>query len=346
MSQTPDSLLDRPEAPEPESDVLADVLETMRLTNLIFGRMELGAPWGFSFSEPDLARFYVVARGSGLLDVPGQPTIALSAGDVAVLPGGGTHSLRDAPGSPVLDLTVVQCQRHAATAAARHLGGSGAQTMLVAGAIRFLSGRQTALLERLPPVIHLPGNDPLNAPWLPATVQLLVAESVSRSPGGSVVVNRLADVLLVQALRTQQSAGVCGLGGLQDPHVVAALRLMHGNPGADWTVEGLAKAAGLSRSGFAARFTDRVGEAPLQYLTRWRMKKAAQELREQNDSIAQVAEHVGYQSEAAFNKAFKRWEGTTPAAYRRASRQIGAGVAGARRPAGALAAAAGPGAMV
>lgn len=321
MSQNPNFLSDRPPYEEPESDVLADVLETMRLTNLIHGRLELGAPWGLRLAADGTARFYVVARGSGLLEVEGQQAIALSAGDVALLPQGGAHVFRDAPGSPVIDLSLGKCRRHAATGEARRLGGDGPETIVVAGAFRFLSGQQTTLLEGLPAVIHLTAKDPASAPWLPGVVQLLVAESVARRPGGSIVVSRLADVLFVHALRAEQGANGDGLRGLQDPHVGAAFRLIHGRPGEAWTVETLAKAAGLSRSAFAARFTGLVGEPPLQYLTRWRMKRAAQELREQNASVAEVAERVGYLSEAAFNKAFKRWEGTTPAAFRRASRQ-------------------------
>jgi AraC-like DNA-binding protein len=300
--------------------VLSDVLETMRLTSFIFGRVELAAPWGLSFSRPDLARFYVVERGSALLEAAGAAPLYLSSGDVALLPRAGKHALRDAPSSPLVEVEDSMCQRHAATRDSRRFGGSGAVTSLMTGAFQFLSGNQTALLERLPPVIHMTGNDPASAPWLPATVQLLMAESASRSPGASVVVSRLADILLVHALRTQQHEGCTGLRGLRDPQIGRALQLIHGRPGEDWTVESLAAAAGISRSGFAARFLELVGEPPLQYLTRWRMKKAAQYLREQHDTIATVAEQVGYRSEASFNRAFKRWESTTPAAYRRANK--------------------------
>lgn len=292
----------------------------MRLTNLIFGRLELGAPWGLRLPDGGVARFYVVARGGTQLEIPGGPSVFLSAGDVALMPKGEAHTLRDAPGSAVVEVDDSKCQRHAATGDARRFGGDGATTTIVAGAFRFVSGQQTALLERLPAVIHIAGNDPASAPWLPATVHLMIAESVSRHPGASVVMSRLADILLVQALRMQQKEGCPGLRGLKDPGIVNALSLIHGRPSEEWTVENLAKSAGLSRSGFAARFAEMVGEPPLQYLTRWRMKKAAQYLNEQNNTVAAVAESVGYLSEASFNRAFKRWEGTTPAAFRRASR--------------------------
>jgi transcriptional regulator GlxA family with amidase domain len=155
---------------------------------------------------------------------------------------------------------------------------------------------------------------------LSSTVQLLIAESAAHSAGGTVVVSRLVDVLFVQALRTYILSGSCkecGLRALGDTHVGKALQLVHERPAEPWTVEGLARAVGLSRSAFAARFTDLVGEPPLEYVSRWRMTKAAELLRESDLSVLDVAERAGYRSEAAFNRAFKRHEGTAPARYRR-----------------------------
>jgi AraC-like DNA-binding protein len=324
MSKTPSILSVRPSLVAVETDVLADVLETMRLSNVIYGRFELGAPWGLRFGPNDLAHFYVVARGGALLEREGEPTLALSAGDVVLLPNGGAHVLCDAPDSPLSTLGEGECKRHAPTGEPMRLGGDGARTSIVAGAFRFVTPRRTGLLERLPSVIHLASNDPRSAPWLSATVQLIVAESASPGPGTAVIVSRLADVLLVQALRTQASTGPCGkvaLTALADPNIGHALQLMHGQPGEDWTVESLAKAVGISRSGFAARFTELIGEPPLQYLARWRMAKAAQALRESDASLVEIAERVGYFSEASFSKAFKRWEGESPGAYRRAQQK-------------------------
>ncbi len=132
--------------------------------------------------------------------------------------------------------------------------------------------------------------------------------------------SRLADILLVQAIRAYIARTDCkehGLRALADPYIGKALGLIHEQPAEPWTVEGLAAAVAMSRSGFAARFTALVGEPPLEYLARWRMTKAAQFLRESNLSMIEVAGHVGYQSEASFNRAFKRWEGVAPGAYRR-----------------------------
>jgi AraC-like DNA-binding protein len=269
---------------------------------------------------PASASLLVIARGSAQLEVERlKGPMVLSAGDVALLPNGDAHVLRDGKGSPLHVLGTGQCQRSTATNPLR-LGGNGARTTLVAGAFRYGSGRGIPLFETLPSVIHISASDARVSPWLSSTVQLLIAESAARSAGGTVVVSRLVDVLFVQALRTyitNSSCKDCGLRALGDPHIGKALQLVHDRPAEAWTVEGLARAVGLSRSAFAARFTELVGEAPLAYVSRWRMTKAAELLRESNLSMLDVAERAGYRSEAAFNRAFKRHEGTAPARYRR-----------------------------
>lgn len=307
-----------------DTDVLADVLATTRLTNLVFGRMELGAPWCLSAPKRGHFNFYVVLRGSAALEVEGEARpIALSAGDVALLPRGPAHWLRDPAGhSPALhELTPSTC-RHASAKRPTRIGGDGPVTSLIAGCFRFSEGSRVPFLESLPPVLHLPAADTRVGPWLGATVQLIVAESIEPGLASSIVLGRLADVLLVQALRLQASTGARekqahGLCALADPVIGAALALMHGHPAKRWTVDSLASEVGLSRSGFAARFHELVGEPPLQYLSRWRMTKAAQLLRESEESLAAVAERMGYKSEPAFHKAFKRWQGEAPGAYRR-----------------------------
>jgi len=305
---------------EPVTDVLADVLEAMRLTTLMHGRFELGAPWGVRFSESPGAHIVVIARGGARLEVDGvEGGVALSAGDVALLPHGEGHALRDAEGSPLYILGQGECRR-ARGAGPIRLGGHGARTTLVAGHFQLGAPTRTLLFEGLPRVIHVAADDPVTASSLAPSVQLLIAESAWSSPGASVVMSRLADILLVQALRTLIAGDLCrehGLRALADPQIGRALSLIHGKPAEPWTVESLATAVALSRSGFAARFSTLVGEPPLEYLARWRMTKAAQLLRESALSLSEVAEAIGYQSEASFIRAFKRWGGIAPGAYRR-----------------------------
>ena len=328
MSSSPKEFAGRPEPlDEQGSDVLADVLDTMRLSTVMYGRFELCAPWGIQFCEKPCAYIVLIARGSARLEVEGlEGAVTLSAGDLALLPHGGAHTLRDAEGSPLHILGQGECKRSQGLGPIR-LGGDGERTTLVAGSFRFGAAPRTLLFERLPRLVHVAADDPTIAPSLASTAQLLITESASSSPGATVVMSRLADILLVQALRAHIATGQCGEHGLcslSDPQIRKALSLIHERPAAPWTVESLASAVALSRSGFAARFTALVGKPPLEYLAGWRMTKAAQLLRESELPLSELVTAVGYQSEASFNRAFKRWGGSTPGAYRREHRRGGA----------------------
>lgn len=324
MSSSPKELTDRPTEPDGQpADVLAEVLDTLRLSTHIHGRFELYAPWGLQFSPSPGAHIVLIARGGARLEAEGhEGAVVLSAGDLALLPHGGGHTLRDAEGSPLHVLGQGECMRARGVGPIR-LGGEGARTCLVAASFRFGVESRTPLFEKLPPLIHIPADDPAAAGSLAPAVQLLLSESSSSSPGATVIMSRLADILLVQALRAHVMGGQCkenGLRALVDPRIGKALGLLHERPAEPWTVESLAAAVALSRSGFAARFTALVGEPPLEYLARWRMTKAAQLLRESQVPLIEVAERVGYTSEASFNRAFKRWAGTAPGTYRREQR--------------------------
>jgi AraC-like DNA-binding protein len=316
-------LPERPEPLEGRTDVVSDVLETMRFTTLLFGRFELGAPWALRLPKKANATFYVLARGTMRLRVDGvEQPLLVSAGDVVLVPQGSAHVLDDGarPAPAPRDFIPPEKLRGSLSASPR-LGGEGPVSTLITGCFQFSAGVHSPLLSSFPPAIHLPAHPTGASSWLTSTVQLIAAESAAPGPGSAIVLGRLADVLLVQALRMRAataSAKGAGLQALADPTIGAALGLMHGRLGEPWTVERLATAVGQSRSGFAARFHALVGEPPLQYLARWRMAKAAQWLRETHDSLPQIAERVGYVSAVAFNKAFKRWHGIGPGGYRRA----------------------------
>jgi AraC-like DNA-binding protein len=325
MASSPKELTDRPAAPDEQvTDVLAEVLDSMRLTTLMHGRLELGAPWGVQFPASPGAHIVVIARGSARLEVEGEAgALVLSAGDLALFPHGGGHTVRDAEGSPLQLLGQGECHRARGVGPIR-LGGNGPRTTLVAGSFRFGAAARAPLFERLPRVIHVTADEPVMSPTLASAVQLFIAESASTSPGATVIMSRLADILLVQALRTHIAASRCqehGLCALADPRIGKALSLLHERHAEPWTVESLATAVALSRSSFAARFSELVGETPLEYLARWRMTKAAQALRESELPLSEVAASIGYQSEASFNRAFKRWGGVAPGAYRRDHRR-------------------------
>lgn len=350
MTQTPQIVSDTPDRSDARFDVLADVLNTMRVSSLLHRRLELGAPWGLRVPVIDLANFYVVARGSALLEIEGEGPVSLSAGDLVVFTRGVSHVLRDGPLSHVVPLDETVCWPNGSSSG--RFGGEGPVTVLAGGCFVF-DGRGSTLLDRLSPVIVLPANDAAVGPSLAATVQLFLAESAAPRPGTELVMSRLADVLLVQVLRVNAARGSCpeaGLRGLADPQVGRALALVHARPGEPWTVERLASAVGMSRSGFASRFGSLVGESPLEYVTRWRMRKAARLLEDTDLGVKAIAARLGYASVPAFSKAFKRELGATPFAFRADRRTAhadqsvpGPNRVNARLPPGALGAPGSPG---
>ena len=302
-----------------EEDVLADVLGVSLLHHVIYKRVEAHAPWGIRVGARPRAMFYLIARGSALLELDGEPALALSACDAVFLPHGSAHVLRDSANTkPAL----VCAAKHTNAPGPQKIGGDGEQTSIVLGFFE-LGGRPPALLERMPNLVTLTPTRGTSDPWVSATIQLMLAESASPGPASVIILQRLADVLFVQALRSLSSHANCkhpGLGALADPPVHEALALMHANVEIPWTVAELASRVGLSRSGFAARFTSLVGEPPLQYLARWRIARAAELLRDTNFSVDEIAARVGYESVPSFGKAFKRWRGTSPGAFRREER--------------------------
>ena len=316
LSKTPREL----ELQDPRGDVLADVLGVTLLRSALYKRVEGRAPWGLSIPEKPRAAFYLVARGSALLELKGEKALSLSAGDVAFLPHGTAHTLRDSETTP----TRVVCDgAPRAFGGARHIGGTGAPCSIIAGFFEREAGRVPVLLERMPNAVVVSPAESNVEPWLGATVQLILAESASDGPASALVLQRLADVLFVQVLRTltRTRSNACpkGLPALSDPLIHEALTLLHADVKARWTVASLAKRVGVSRSAFAARFTDLVGEPPLQYLVRWRIARAAELLRDTDDPIADIATRIGYDSVPSFSNAFKRWKGTSPGAFRRAA---------------------------
>jgi AraC-like DNA-binding protein len=306
-------------------DVLTDVLRTVRLQNKCYGRFELTAPWGIEVevSDPRSSHFYVVSCGSGWLEVDGSSqAVPMAGGDLILLPKGGRHVLRDDPGTRAVPITQILAGHHGASGHVFHYGGVGAPASIVAGHFTFEDGVGDALLESLPPLIHVKSEGGTMVQWLQATLQFLTTETALAQPGAETVISRLADILFVQALRAHMASLTdCSRGwlrALKDPPMATALRLMHQHPEQPWTVEALANQVTMSRSAFAERFTRLVGEAPLGYLTRWRMQKAARLMLDGDATLGAIARAVGYETESAFGKAFRRHMGTSPGEYRRA----------------------------
>jgi AraC-like DNA-binding protein len=333
MPELPKSMSNRPCTSDKGHDIVSDVLGAVHLETDVFGRLELAAPWALRVPPGGDLSFYVLARGGAWLELEGRGSeagapLALSAGDVVLLRHRGGHVLRDQSRAAreVRTVGAGECPRPTSPFPVR-LGGDGPVTTLVTGGFCFGAAPPNVLLESLPEVLHAPAGDPRMSPQLAVTAQLILAESASPGPGSSMLSARLAEILLIHALRARVAARETGhddrpgLCALADPAIGGAMRLIHADPAESWTVERLAREVNMSRSAFAARFTELVGVPPLQYLTQWRMTEAARRLREGEDSVAAVAGEVGYANAAAFMKAFTRLHGVGPGTYRRGYRR-------------------------
>ncbi len=317
-------------AGSPRRDELSDVLQAVRFRRAIFCRSELTAPWGFSVLGRDFATFHLVTRGKCCLDVDGvDGRLWLSAGDLVILPLGNAHVVRDSPSSTATRLEELIAEGSTKARGTVRSGGGGKPSTLVCGGFHFDDRRTNPVLAGLPPVIHLRGRPRGVETWLRMTLTFLKEEADSGLPGGDSVVTRLADILFIEAVRTYVSAPEAKklklAVSLRDPRIARALVAIHREPEAGWDLGTLAKHVGMSRTAFALRFRELVGEAPYSYVTRCRMNKAVNLLLSSNATIAQIAQRVGYGSEVGFGRAFKRYVGTSPAAHRRRA-------ATARRP--------------
>lgn len=305
-------------------DVLSDMLSMVHLSSTVFAQTQLTAPWGIKAQPGDHFAFHVISGGRAWFEVDGQPPSEVEAGDVVVITPGLGHSLRDRPETPARDLFEMLEAGEFNRPVNAVSSGPTASTMLICGCFQLDGFPTSALLTALPPVIHLREMSGDAGPWLSQTIKLLTYESFSDRPGSETVVNRLCDALFVYILRSHLAGlpkeATSWLRALVDPQIGAALKVMHDQPMTGWTVGSLAIQVGMSRSAFAARFGRLVGETPMQYLTRWRLQKAAAMLDPGNAGVSDVASLAGYESIAAFSKAFKRIVGVAPGAYRRGAR--------------------------
>jgi AraC-like DNA-binding protein len=302
-----------------DAPTLADrLLESTRVRSSIYCRSSMRAPWGFAVAAHGNPSFHFVRRGGCRLEVDGEGHRKLAAGDLVVLPRGPEHSLRDAAGSPTLWLDEILADTPPDTSGRLRHGGNGALTELVCGGFALQPRTPRGLLAALPAVIHIRASKGTAAPWVTATLELADSAAGSASVGSAAVLTRVSDALLAQALRL----GLAELGdpsrvaALSEPHVARAVQLIHDDPARRWTVSELAHAAGYSRSAFASRFRELVGESPIAYVTRTRLAFATSELERPDLSVGEVARSVGYASESAFSRAFTRTFGVTPGAYR------------------------------
>jgi AraC-like DNA-binding protein len=304
------------------------LLHSIRFRSSAYYRPELRAPWGFSIDVRG-PTFHIVTHGKCWIGVNGVPKpVLLSAGDFVVMPRSDSHIVRDFPTTPVVDYFDFLKGRAPDKQGAFSAGGEGSVARLVCGGMQSENGVTDPLLAVLPPLIHFKGGGEDAAPGLRTTVSHIFEELGSGRNGSAAVVTRLADILFMQAVRAHLDENIdiaesgC-LAALRDQQIGQALVLLHDKPHQSWTIAELADRVALSRSAFAAKFTQLVGEPPLRYLTRLRLNAATVRLRSGNDKLSVIAAAAGYESVPAFAKAFKRHMGVTPGEYRRSRRKDG-----------------------
>ncbi|HVL75314.1 MAG TPA: AraC family transcriptional regulator [Noviherbaspirillum sp.] len=309
-------------------DPLGEALHFLRMSGVFYCRSEFSAPWGLALpSMPDCLMFHVVNSGRCWLQATEEPALLLQPGDFVLVAHGAGHRLLSEPHAKAQDLFTLPREEVSDRFEILRHGGGGAGTQLICGAVRFDHPAARRLVALLPPVLAIDGGSLADAGWMQATLRLMAAEAGSLRPGGEAVITRLADILVIQAIRSwlakAPGAQSGWLGALQDRQIGRALALIHREPGREWTLAGLAGEVAMSRSAFAARFAELVGVPSMQYLAHWRMQLAQGWLQESDAGVAELAARLGYRSEAAFCRAFKRVTGMAPGVARRGGEDAG-----------------------
>ena len=310
------------------ADPLGEALHFLRMSGTFYCRSEFSAPWGLALPPmKDCLMFHVVTSGRCWLEVAGEAARLLQQGDFALLPRGEGHRLVSEPGARAAGLFDLPREAVGERYEVLRHGEGGARTAMVCAAVRFDHPAAAQLVAALPRVIAIEASSLAHADWIHSTLRLMAAEAREMRPGGETVVTRLADILVIQAIRAwmeQDPAARTGwLGALQDRQIGRAIALIHRDPARAWTLASLAAEVAMSRSAFAGRFTELVGVPAMQYVARWRMHVALTRLKERDEGLGELAGRVGYQSEAAFSRAFKRFVGVTPGAVQRAGTSAG-----------------------
>ncbi|WP_283136056.1 AraC family transcriptional regulator [Rhizohabitans arisaemae] len=299
----------------PRPDVLSALLRRVRITTSAFGRIELGAPWGFRIGPRDTVVLHHVLDGEMWLGLDGRES-RIGPGDLVILAHGTPHTLRHRPGAPVADETPPAPD---GLSVRRRYGGDGAVTVVLCAESVVTGAGRALLLRALPPVVHAPAaGEPV--PGLGRLLALLREEVRAGRRGAPLIAARLAELLLLNGVRGElerPSPAGSWRAGLADDRVARALDALYDAPERPWSLVTLARAAGMSRSAFAHRFRELVGESPFAHLTRWRMELAKEMLREDPGlTLGEIASAVGYGGEFAFGAAFRRVVGTPPGVYR------------------------------
>ncbi|MCV2866643.1 AraC family transcriptional regulator [Albidovulum sediminicola] len=306
-------------------DLLSDILTRLSFRGTLYFRTSFTEPWGVRVPAlRHVARFHFAHRGEALVRVAGQAApVVLAQGDLVIIPHGAAHvlSCRHTGPEEALPLDDVLTRSEFPGYGTLVWGGEDKlrDTQLICGHFALAEGSRHLLFDRLPPIIHLRGYGDEAGPWLEATLKVIGAEAGGTRLGGDLIALKMSEAIFAQAIRAhieQSAAGGEGVAGFADPQLARALEAFHQRPAANWSVADMAREAGLSRTGFAERFTTLLGVTPMAYVTAWRMQIAREALSARGLSVAEAAEISGYASESAFSRVFKKEIGASPASFR------------------------------
>jgi AraC-like DNA-binding protein len=312
-------------------DVLSDVLRTIRLEGALFLNGEMHAPWCVKVPpsayiaqvlKPGVQRLaicHLVLQGTCWAQAEGGAPVRAEAGEAIVIPHGSAHMLGSGLQHAAIDVDHLVTVKVPAIERLRY-GGDGDTTIIVCSWFAYEGDAPNPMMSNLPTLFTTALRRRTAGPWLEQSINFVLADAAAKSPGSEVLASKVAEMLFAEVLRGYIESVPANnpgwLAGLRDPHVSRCLALMHAEPARDWTVDALASEVHISRSVLAEKFAELVGAPPMQYLTRWRMIVAAGMLRNEQTNLARVAEGVGYESEAAFSRAFKREYGVSPGQWR------------------------------
>ncbi|KZL16260.1 Regulatory protein SoxS [Pseudovibrio axinellae] len=309
---------------QPNADPVGEVLHQLRLTGIFYCQAELTAPWAITIpARNHVVAFLVVTEGQARLDLAHEETIIANQGDLVLINSSFQRQLSSSTGAVTVDLADLHLNKVTDVYETLQFGGGGDTTRAIYGIVHLSHAAGHHVMELLPPAFKIDGWRGQAGDWLQATLQLIAQEALQQRPGGDTLITRLADVIVIEAIRqwlnTAPETDKSWLRGMRDRHIGPALLALHREPAKNWSLEELAKTAGMSRSAFSAHFTQTVGQPAMQYLTKCRMHLARMELTETAAPISVISQKVGYKSEPAFSRAYKRFFNTTPQSTRRST---------------------------
>lgn len=313
-------------------DVLSDILSCLQLSGTLYFRTSFTSPWSIRVpSFENVARFHLAHRGRCLVRIEQEKSpVILEQGDLLIIMRGAAHTLYC---DPITEHQAVQLDQVVEQSGFDGTGtlvwgdpGTDHETQLICGHFAFSEEANHMLIDAMPPYLHIKNYGEEAGAWMEHTLKVIGNEAGRQQLGSELIALKMSEIIFAQAIRTYlqgEGSNLPVLSGFADPSIARALTAIHKEPGSFWTLEKLAKIAGMSRTAFASRFSQNMTTTPLGYITHWRMQIARKQLANSNEPIIAIAEKAGYHSEAAFGRVFKKHHRNSPAAYRRSVQSMG-----------------------